>query len=217
MSVRRGFLPFLAFALPLACAAAQQAPPPQTETQAPPPVAPAPGPQALSFDPAHTRLGFKLRARWGQLLQGWFPHYEASIGVLPDGRHQVQLKLYTADVDVNESARYSAWARGDSFFDTRHYPTVTWASEPYDVAVVAHGGRLPGTLTIRNVSRPEKLEVAPPPVGCAHPGYDCDVQITGAISRDDYGMDGYRMALDDRVEFVLRMRLMPPSVASVAP
>lgn len=177
----------------------------------------APQPQPLLFDPEHTRLGFRLHTRWGQILDGWFPRYDASVTVLADGRHQVQLHLYVADLDVADSPRYSDFARSDKFFDARQYPQVTWVSDPYDVAILARGGHLPGTLTIRGISRPRAMELKPPPPGCAHPGYDCDVQATGDLSRADYGMDGWKMMIDDHVEFVLRMRMRPLSVSPVAP
>ena len=38
------------------------------------------------FDPDNTRLGFELRTRWGQVLDGVFRHYEGSVEHLPDGR-----------------------------------------------------------------------------------------------------------------------------------
>lgn len=44
------------------------------------------------FDPDNTRLGFELRTRWGQVLDGVFRHYEGSVEHLPDGRQQVRLR-----------------------------------------------------------------------------------------------------------------------------
>ncbi len=221
--IRRGAiamrgLPAIVLLVPALCGAAQTPPAAAPASVAPPPIAESiPATQSMSFDPAHTHLGFKLRTRWGQALEGWFPHYDASVTVLPDGRHQVQLNLYVADVDVNDSPRYSDMARSDSFFNARQFPVVTWTSDPYDASLVDRGGHMPGTLTIRGTSRPKTLELKAPPSGCVRPGYDCDVLASGEVERGDYGMNGWKLAIDNHVEFVLRMRLHPVAVSSVTP
>ena len=43
-------------------------------------------PQTLPFDTAHSRVGFHLRTRWGQRLQGEFPAYAGEVRIGADGR-----------------------------------------------------------------------------------------------------------------------------------
>ena len=80
------------------------------------------------FDPDNTRLGFELRTRWGQVLDGVFRRYEGSVEHLPDGRQQVRLRMYTRDVEIVGHPRYSEWARSEQFFDADRYPVVTFTS-----------------------------------------------------------------------------------------
>lgn len=160
---------------------------------------------AGEFDPAQSRFGFELRTRWGQKLEGYFARYEGQVVPLPDGRHQVRLRFFSDSVAIEDHPRYTEWARGPHFFEADKYPVVSFVSEPYDPALLVHGGPLAGTLTIRGIQRPKTLQVAP--AGCARPAHDCPVVASGAISRADYEMGGFKLAVNDRVVFLLRARL----------
>ena len=157
------------------------------------------------FDPEHTRLGFELRTRWGQVLDGVFQRYEGSVEHLPDGRQQVRLRMYTREVEIIDHPRYGDWARSARFFDADRYPVVTFSSRPYDPMLLYDGGKLEGELSIKGISRPRSLEVAP--AACSRPAVDCDVVATGAVRRSDYDMDDWMLAVSDRVVFVLRARI----------
>ena len=157
------------------------------------------------FDPANTRLGFELRTRWGQVLDGVFKRYEGDVTRLPDGRHQVRLRMYTRDVEILGHPRYSEWARSEKFFDADRYPVVVFTSKPYDERLLREGGKLEGDLSIKGINRARSLDVAPST--CDRPARDCDVLATGAVRRSDYDMDDWMVAVSDRVVFVLRARV----------
>ncbi len=167
-----------------------------------PPTLPA---AADPLDPALSRFGFELRTRWGMKLEGAFPRYEGEVKRLPDGRQQVQLRLLTRHVEIEDHPRYTEWTRGTQFFDAERYPAVTFVSKPYEPALLKDGGPLAGSLSIRGITRPETLTVTPST--CSRPALDCDVVATGAVRRSDYDMDDWMMAVSDRVVFVLRARV----------
>lgn len=160
-------------------------------------------PQA--FDPAHTRIGFELRTRWGQRLDGRFPSYEGQVRRHADGLQQVTVRLSTADVEIVGYPRYTAFSRGPSFFDAQRYPTASFTSEPYPESLLVAGGRLGGTLRLHGVSQRESFTVEPST--CARPAIDCDLVARGSVRREDYGMDDWAMAVQGRVQFALRLRL----------
>ncbi|HEY5972114.1 MAG TPA: YceI family protein [Pseudoxanthomonas sp.] len=166
---------------------------------------PAAAASADSLDPALSRLGFELSTRWGTRLSGVFRHYEGGVRRLPDGRHQVHLRMFTRSVEIEGHPRYSEWTRGPRFFESDRYPAVTFVSRPYSEDLLRRGGQLLGELSIRGITRPETLTVAPST--CARPARDCAVVASGAVQRSDYGMDNWMMAVNDRVVFVLRARL----------
>ena len=160
---------------------------------------------SIGFDPIHTRFGFELRTRWGQRVDGQFPRYDGALEILPDGRHQVRIRLLTVAVEVEGSERYTEIARGERFFDAANYPVIEFVSEPHLAELAHDGGKLRGRLSMHGVSRIETFVVAP--ATCARPGRDCDVVASGSVDRDDYGLDHWRLALTDTVSFDMRVRL----------
>ncbi len=166
---------------------------------------PALSASAEALDPALSRLGFELSTRWGSKLEGVFPRYEGEVKHLADGRQQVHLRMFTRYVEIEGHPRYTEWTRGVRFFESDRYPVVAFVSRPYSEELLRQGGPLLGELTIRGITRPETLTVAPST--CARPARDCDVVATGAVRRSDYDMNNWKMAVNDRVVFVLRARL----------
>lgn len=157
------------------------------------------------IDPEHSRFEFELRTRWGQKLLGEFPRFEGHVTDLPDGRQQAQVTLHAADIRVNDHPRYTELARGRSFFDVARHPQVRFVSDPYVPDSLAQGGLLQGTLQIRGVSRRQVMQVQA--AACENPGRDCEVVATASLNRSDFGMDDHKLAIGDRVVFVMRTRL----------
>ena len=167
----------------------------------------APDARAQAFDPMHTRIGFELYTRWGQRLEGRFPRYEGAVRTLPDGRRQVSMRLWTADVEIVGHPRYAEFARGHRFFDARRHPWVSFTSDPYPPSLLRAGGKLSGMLRIHGVAQHESFDVEP--ATCARPALDCDLVAHGSVRREDYGMDDWQWAVRPRVRFELRLRLLP--------
>ena len=160
---------------------------------------------AQSFDPAHTRIGFELRTRWGQALAGVFPRYDGAVRQLPNGNQQVTVRLASGDVAIVGYPRYTEIARGERFFDARRHPWISFTSDPYPPELLRQGGRLTGTLRIHGVAQDETFTVAPS--ACTRPAIDCDLVARGSVRREDYGMDDWKVAIRGRVQFELRLRL----------
>lgn len=160
---------------------------------------------AQEIDNEHSRIGFELRTRWGQQVDGTFARHQGRVTVLADGSQQVQLTLAAAAIEVAGSPYYTEIARGPQFFDADRYPHIHFLSEPHLPALVHDGGRLRGKLTLHGVTRRESFILQP--ADCVRPGRDCDVVASGVINRADYGLSGYRLVLSDRVRFTMRVRL----------
>ncbi|KAF1712671.1 hypothetical protein CSC70_01700 [Pseudoxanthomonas kalamensis DSM 18571] len=158
-----------------------------------------------TLDAEHTRLGFELSTRWGQTLEGRFHRFEGRVLRLADGRHQVLLRMETGSIEIIGHPRYTKIARSERFFDADRHPAVTFRSQPYDPALLTDGGELAGELSIRGVAHTRTLTMQPP--ACARPGFDCEAVATGTVSRSDYGMDDWKLAVGDPVVFVLNARL----------
>lgn len=160
---------------------------------------------AQQFDPEHTRFGFEVRTRWGQRVIGVFPRYQGEVIRLADGRRQVRIRLAADAVEVADSPRYTALARGEGFFDAARHPLIEFVSEPLTDATLHDGGALRGRCSIQGVTRIETFVLRPS--ACSRPGLDCDVVAQGNIRREDYGLDGWQFVLRNQVRFDLRVRL----------
>jgi polyisoprenoid-binding protein YceI len=163
---------------------------------------------AANIDPAASSIGFKLKTRWGQTLQGRFPRYVGEIATLADGRQQVRLRLSTRDVEIVGNPTYTRLTRGPGFFDAERYASVVFVSDAYSTALLRSGGPLAGELTIRGRQQREIFTVSPSE--CGQPAIDCDVLAAGSIRRSDYGVDRWGFALSDRIRFSLRVRVQDP-------
>lgn len=161
--------------------------------------------RAADIDPAASQIGFRLTTRWGQTLQGRFPDAGGIVEQLPDGRHQVRLRLSTRTLEIVGHSSYTRMARGHGFFDADTYPSVEFVSEPYAPELLRHGGAMPGTLSIRDVRRREVFTIEP--AACDTPARGCDVIGSGSIHRGDYGLGRWSLAFADKVRFLLRVRV----------
>ncbi|MDQ2703525.1 MAG: YceI family protein [Pseudomonadota bacterium] len=163
--------------------------------------------RAAGIDPATSAIGFTLKTRWGKTLVGHFPRYEGEVAELPDGRHQVRLRLAAAEVEIDGSSTFTRLTRGEGFFEADRFAWIEFVSDPYSTDLTRHGGRLGGQVTIRGVERRESFVIRP--ATCERPGVECDIVARGSIDRDDYGMGRWGFALSDKVVFSLRVRTMP--------
>lgn len=159
---------------------------------------------ATDIDGAASRIGFVLATRWGQALEGRFPTLQGRVDDFGDGRQRVRLVLSARDVEIVGHPGYTRFSRGAGFFDAARWPQVEFLSDPYTPALLREGGTLGGVLRMRGVQHREQFRVLP--AACDAPGRDCDIVATGVVDRDDYGMGRWRIAMDDRVRFTLRMR-----------
>jgi polyisoprenoid-binding protein YceI len=170
---------------------------------------------AQALDTSRSRVDFELSTRWGQTIIGHFPRFEGEVVQLPDGRHEVRIRLATASVEVEDSPRYTRFARGERFLDAAHHPWVEFRSDPYEGELVRSGGPLDGTLTMHGISRREAFVLAPS--ACERPAHDCDVLAEGRVLRTNYGVESWRWALTDDVNFRLRVRLQDMAPKDAAP
>lgn len=158
----------------------------------------------VAVDTARSEVGFTLKTRWGQQLEGRLPVLDGEVAVLADGRRQVRLSLSARDVEILDHRNYTRMTRGKAFFDAERWPRVSFRSDPFDPALLRDGGALAGELGIRGIRRREVFEIEP--AACARPLVDCEVVGGGAVRRGDYGLDRWSLALSEIVLFDLRIR-----------
>src|SRR3546814_15632276 len=128
------------------------------------------------MDRAAAHVGFTRKSRCGRTLVGHSPNYEGVVAALPDGRHQVRLRLYTATVEIEDSPTFTRLTRGDSFFEADRIEWVAFVYYQYPDALRREGGRLGGHTTLAGVER--RASVVNRPAIIRAPGVDSDIVPT---------------------------------------
>ena len=160
----------------------------------------------LLFDPARSQARFKVRMR---ILP-------AATGHVLDVRGQLQPEGARQRVEVEVDGRKLRFAgpswmakvtRSEQFLDVDQHPRIFFRSDAFAPSLLRNCGQLRGELTLRGQTRPVAFNVAPS--ACATPGRECDILVTGRVSRAAFGMHAYRLTVRDSVDFEFQVRLKP--------
>ncbi|MDB5273797.1 MAG: YceI family protein [Chitinophagaceae bacterium] len=138
-----------------------------------------------NLDAAHSEVGFKVKHLMINNVKGKFNTFNVELQSDSDDFKSSSIS-FTADVasiDTSNEQRDQHLKSGD-FFDTEKFPQITFKSTKYD------GKELVGELTIRDVTKPVKLDVdfggiAKDPWGNTKAGFT----VTGKINRKDWGLN----------------------------
>ena len=157
---------------------------------------------ALRIDSAHSYAAFGVRLLWVHTIHGRFTQVSGSLAPRADGRVVVAAQV-AVDSLAMDSPRLRRWVLAEEFFDAAHYPTLRFVSEPVPRATLAHGGTLAGRMTLRGVTRPVQLELAP--AQCTASA--CTIEAHGEVQRSDFGMRNHHTVLSDHVALALSIAL----------
>lgn len=169
---------------------------------APPAAADKPVPE---IDPLASRATISVDLRVGGLVQGRFQDFEGSLERHADGRLQVRVRLDASRLRLEGPGWMDRSMRSAKFLDVDRHPHIHFRSLPFPPGLSRDGGWMDGELELRGVTRPVRFRVDPS--GCDAPGYDCDIHVSGVVSRREFGMVAYRVWLQDDVGFDFRVRL----------
>lgn len=161
----------------------------------------APAAWQIQSPPSHADFGIRLL--WLHTIRGRFERITGTVEPREGGRMAVDAHVAVDSLAMN-SPRLRRWVLDEDFFDAARYPTLRFVSVPVPRATLEEGGSLEGTLTLRGITRAVRLVVQP-----AHCTADaCTIAVRGQLRRSDFGMDGRRPALADRVELALSIAIV---------
>ena len=141
-----------------------------------------------AIDPAHSRVEFAVKHLGIATVKGTFDTFEGTVEL---GDDLASAKAYgtvdVASIETKEAAR-DEHLRSADFFDVEQYPKLTFAStsvRPLD----EDSFEITGDLTLHGVTRPVTLTAElqgteTDPWGNERVG----LEVTGTLSRGDYGM-----------------------------
>ncbi len=157
------------------------------------------------FDAAASQAGIEVDLRMGGRVRGAFRAMEGRIDRLDDDRLQVSVRLDARSLVLDGPEWMERSMRSSKFLNVEDHPAIHFRSEPFPPALVKEGGTLAGSVELRGVTRPVAFRVDPS--ACGAPGRECNIEVSGEVSRRDFGMTAYRVWLRDEVGFHFHVRL----------
>lgn len=139
-------------------------------------------------DQAHSKVGFAVKHMGIATVRGEFKDFEGSLEIAGDlSSATASGTVKAASVDTNEPQR-DAHLRSPDFFDADTYPELAFESTAIE-AIDDETFRIAGNLTMHGVTNDLVLvaEVNGTDVD-PYGNEKVGLEITGQLSRDDYGM-----------------------------
>lgn len=158
------------------------------------------------IDPARSHAAFGVRLLWLTQVTGRFEQINGDVTLSSLHDTAVVDAQIAVDSIQMSSDRFRRWVLAPEFFDVAHYPAIHFVSDPISLAKLEKGGDLGGTLTLRGVTRPAHFELLPSSCPLSAP-QDCVISVRGTIQRSDFGMNGHRTAVSDRVDLGMSISL----------
>lgn len=170
----------------------------------------------LALDGEKSWVDFEVKVLWLVGVRGRFGSVHGMIKV----DHFRSAATVEAQIDANvvsmRSKSHEEWVKSPEFFDAEHYPQILFVSDPIPLKRLQNGGEIEGTLTLRGISKPVRLNLIKP--DCPGESADnCPVEAEGSIRRSDFGMSSRRGTLSDKVELSFSIATKPMNGSSAIP
>ncbi|MEZ0261870.1 MAG: YceI family protein [Alphaproteobacteria bacterium] len=165
-------------------------------------------PEKYSFDPLHTQIVFKVSHLGFSKSQGRFTKFDG--GFIFD-KEKPAASSVDVTIDANSinmmSTEWDDHLKGENFFNTKKFPTITFKSKKVSTTG-ENTGNITGDLTILGVTKTVDLDVEFNKIG-AHPMTKAQVagfSATAYFKRSDFGMNyGVEMGLGDDVSIEIQV------------
>jgi polyisoprenoid-binding protein YceI len=140
------------------------------------------------IDPMHSEVQFKVKHLVISTVTGFFKSFEGDLETESDDftDSQINFSLDVNSIDTNQPQR-DEHLKSAEFFDAEKYPKITFKS----TSLIKDGENyeLLGDLTVKDVTKPVKLEVefggsAADFYGNTKAGFE----VTGKINRKEFGL-----------------------------
>jgi len=143
------------------------------------------------IDPSHSEVSFKVKHLMISNVKGLFKEFNGSISTSGEDLigQDIEFSLNPASIDTGAADR-DAHLKSADFFDVEKYKTMTFKGTSLKKGVDQGTYVLNGDLTIKDVTRPVKLNVEfggkmKDPWGNEKAGYT----LSGKINRKDWGLN----------------------------
>lgn len=165
------------------------------------------------IDPTHSEVHFKVKHLVISTVTGSFKSFEGSMeSEAADFQNaSIEFSLDVNSIDTNQEQR-DAHLKSADFFDAEQFPKISFKSTSFSKSGDDYA--LEGNLTIKNVSKPVKLEVEYGGTATDFYGNDkAGFELSGKISRKEFGLtwDGVTEAgaivVGDDIKLIINVQL----------
>lgn len=165
------------------------------------------------IDPTHSEVHFKVKHLVISTVTGSFKSFEGSMeSEEADFQNaSIEFSLDVNSIDTNQEQR-DAHLKSADFFDAEQFPKISFKSTSFSKSGDDYS--LEGNLTIKNVSKPVKLEVEYGGTATDFYGNDkAGFELSGKISRKEFGLtwDGVTEAgaivVGDDIKLIINVQL----------
>jgi polyisoprenoid-binding protein YceI len=165
----------------------------------------APLPRSIRIDASNARVEFDIMALWVLHRRGHFGDLHGSLKMSADGQSaEIDVRIRVDSVQMKDRDHVDLLL-SPAFFDAAQHPWIEFRSDTFALSSDSRLA-LPGTLTVRGISRRVRFDVD---LGSCRPGLpeSCTVIVDGVLQRSRFGMTEYRRTLSDKVRLRIAVRL----------
>jgi polyisoprenoid-binding protein YceI len=142
-----------------------------------------------TIDPSHSEIQFKVKHMMITTVTGSFKEFSSEVESLGDDFSTAKIKFQAATASVfTNSDQRDEHLRSADFFDAEKYPELKFESTSLE-KVDDESFTLNGNLTIRDITKPVKLDVEVGGIGKDPWGnLKAGFSLTGKINRKEWGL-----------------------------
>lgn len=175
----------------------------------------------ISFDAsAHSASQYSIDQRFGSVgfsvshlglftSQGRFDQFRGMLTIDPEKPETARLSVIIDTNSIDTASQdTTAMLRSAEFFDTAHYPRITYRSTTV-VPLKSGDYMVNGMIEMRGVTRPQAFEahlLARRTDPVTHRD-SADFAVVGTLLRSEFGMVADRLFISDKVTLVIHVRI----------
>lgn len=143
-----------------------------------------------TIDPSHSEIQFKVKHMMITTVTGSFKEFSSEVETRGDDFSTAKIKFEAATASVfTNSDQRDQHLRSADFFDVEKYPNLKYESTSLEM-VDDENFTLNGNLTIRDITKPVKLDVEVGGIGKDPWGnLKAGFSLTGRINRKEWGLN----------------------------
>lgn len=166
-------------------------------------------PQRYTLDAAASNVSAKVPFFGLASKTARFPRMQGAVTIVPGAPERAVIDV-TFDATAIEAPDTVTLARlrGDKFFWVDKYPSVRFVGRSLKLTSATRG-TVSGELTARGVTKPQTLAVTFDHDPLTQLGKPVSFTGTTTIDRRQYGMKSYQLVVGNKVDIILKARMLP--------